>query len=228
MISNVFHNSLGKNSYSEVHDERKDIQMKHFYQKGTDSTKPTLLLLHGTGGNEMDLIPLAAKIDEDCNILSIRGNVLENGMPRFFKRLAEGVFDEADLVFRTKELNEFLDEAAKKYDFDRSNIVALGYSNGANIAGSLLFHYQHALRGAMLLHPMVPRRGIEMPDLTNIPVFISAGANDPICPPEETKELHNILESAHADVEVHWENYGHQLTYSELEAARTWYQKNIS
>jgi phospholipase/carboxylesterase len=202
--------------------------MKHFYQKGTDSTKPTLLLLHGTGGNEMDLIPLAAKIDEKCNILSIRGNILENGMPRFFKRLAEGVFDEADLVFRTKELNEFLDEAAKKYEFDRSNIVALGYSNGANIAGSLLFHYQHALRGAMLLHPMVPRRGIEMPDLTNIPVFISAGANDPICPPEETKELHIILESAQANVEVHWENNGHQLTYSELEAARTWYQKNIS
>ncbi|CAG9606475.1 alpha/beta hydrolase [Pseudoneobacillus rhizosphaerae] len=202
--------------------------MKHFYQKGTDSTKPTLLLLHGTGGNEMDLIPLASKIDEDCSILSIRGNVLENGMPRFFKRLAEGVFDEADLVFRTKELYEFLDEAAKKYDFDRSNIVALGYSNGANIAGSLLFHYQNALRGAMLLHPMVPRRGVEMPDLTNIPVYISAGANDPICPPEETKELHTILESAHADVQVHWENYGHQLTYSELEAARVWYQKNLS
>jgi phospholipase/carboxylesterase len=202
--------------------------MKHFYQKGTDSTKPTLLLLHGTGGNEMDLIPLASKIDEDCSILSIRGNVLENGMPRFFKRLAEGVFDEADLVFRTKELYEFLDEAAKKYDFDRNNMVALGYSNGANIAGSLLFHYQNALRGAMLLHPMVPRRGVEMPDLTNIPVFISAGANDPICPPEETKELHTILESAHADVQVHWENYGHQLTFSELEAAREWYQKNLS
>jgi phospholipase/carboxylesterase len=107
-------------------------------------------------------------------------------------------------------------------------MVALGYSNGANIAGSLLFHYQNALRGAMLLHPMVPRRGVEMPDLTNISVFISAGANDPICPPEETKELHTILESAHADVQVHWENYGHQLTYSELEAAREWYQKNLS
>jgi phospholipase/carboxylesterase len=107
-------------------------------------------------------------------------------------------------------------------------MVALGYSNGANIAGSLLFHYQNALRGAMLLHPMVPRRGVEMPDLTNIPVFISAGANDPICPPEETKELHTILEAAHADVQVHWENYGHQLTYSELEAARGWYQKNLS
>jgi phospholipase/carboxylesterase len=202
--------------------------MKHFFQKGTDLSKPTLLLLHGTGGNEMDLVPLAAKIDEDCSILSIRGNVLENGMPRFFKRLAEGVFDEADLVFRTHELNDFLDEATIKYDLDRSNLVALGYSNGANIAGSLLFHYQHALRGAMLLHPMVPRRGIQLPDLTNTPIFISAGANDPICPPDETKELNTLLVNAHADVEVHWENYGHQLTYSELEAARNWYQKYFS
>jgi phospholipase/carboxylesterase len=202
--------------------------MKHFFQKGMDLSKPTLLLLHGTGGNEMDLVPLAAKIDEDCSILSIRGNVLENGMPRFFKRLAEGVFDEADLVFRTHELNDFLDEATIKYDLDRSNLVALGYSNGANIAGSLLFHYQHALRGAMLLHPMVPRRGIQLPDLTNTPIFISAGANDPICPPEETKELNTLLVNAHADVEVHWENYGHQLTYSELEAARNWYQKYFS
>jgi phospholipase/carboxylesterase len=202
--------------------------MKHFFQKGTDLSKPTLLLLHGTGGNEMDLVPLAAKIDEDCSILSIRGNVLENGMPRFFKRLAEGVFDEADLVFRTHELNDFLDEATIKYDLDRSNLVALGYSNGANIAGSLLFHYQHALRGAMLLHPMVPRRGIQLPDLTNTPIFISAGANDPICPPEETKELNTLLVNAHADVEVQWENYGHQLTYSELEAARNWYQKYFS
>lgn len=201
--------------------------MKHIYQIGKDPSKPTLLLLHGTGGNEMDLIPLAGKIDEDCSILSVRGNVLENGMPRFFKRLAEGIFDIEDLVVRTKELNEFLNEAAEKYAFDRHNIIALGYSNGANIAGSLLFHYQNALRGAMLLHPMVPRRGIDLPDLTNFPIFISAGSNDPICPPEETKDLYHILKSANANVQLHWENYGHQLTYSELEAAKNWYQTNI-
>lgn len=201
--------------------------MKHIFQKG-DLSKPTILLLHGTGGNEMDLIPLAGKIDENCSILSVRGNVLENGMPRFFRRLAEGVFDEEDLIFRTKELFEFLDEAAKKYHFNRQNVIALGYSNGANIAGSIFFHYQNALRGAMLLHPMVPRRGIELPDLTNVPIFISAGANDPICPPEETKELHTLLELANANVQVHWENFGHQLTYSELEAAKNWYQSNFS
>src|SRR6476659_6247575 len=112
--------------------------MKHIFNKGQDPTKPTLLLLHGTGGNELDLLPLAGRIDDEANVLSVRGNVLENGMPRFFRRLAEGIFDEEDLIFRTKELNEFLDEAAKEYKFDRNNIVAIGYSNGANIAASLL------------------------------------------------------------------------------------------
>jgi phospholipase/carboxylesterase len=202
--------------------------VKHIFQKGKDHSKPTLLLLHGTGGNERDLIPLAGKIDEDCSLLSVRGNILENGLPRFFKRLAEGIFDEEDLVFRTTELNDFLTEASKQYGFDRDNIVALGYSNGANIAGSLLFHYGNSLRGAMLLHPMVPRRGIDLPDLTNVPVFISAGTNDPICPPKETNDLHTLLESANARVQLHWENYGHQLSYPEIENARDWYEKNFS
>ncbi len=92
-----------------------ELTMKHIFQKGNDPSKPTLLLLHGTGGTEHDLLPLTDKIDPDANILSVRGNVLENGMPRFFKRLAEGVFDEEDLIFRTKELNEFLDDAAGKW-----------------------------------------------------------------------------------------------------------------
>ncbi|MCP1124678.1 alpha/beta hydrolase [Bacillus sp. 3103sda1] len=198
--------------------------MKHFFHKGKDLTKPILLLLHGTGGNELDLLPLAGRIDEEASVLSVRGNVLENGMPRFFRRLAEGVFDEEDLVFRTKELNEFLDEAAKTYDFDRENVVAIGYSNGANIAASLLFHYQNALKGAILHHPMVPRRGIELPDLSGKSVFISAGTNDPICSPMESEELQTLLEKANANVSLHWENRGHQLTASEVEAAAQWYQ----
>ncbi|HEK9103659.1 TPA: alpha/beta hydrolase [Bacillus pseudomycoides] len=198
--------------------------MKHFFYKGKDLTKPTLLLLHGTGGNELDLLPLAGRIDEEASILTVRGNVLENGMPRFFRRLAEGVFDEEDLVFRTKELNEFLDEAAKTYDFDRENIVAIGYSNGANIAASLLFHYHNALKGAILHHPMVPRRGIELPDLSGKSVFIAAGTNDPICSPMESAELQTLLEKANANVSLHWENRGHQLTASEVEVAAQWYQ----
>lgn len=202
--------------------------MKHIFHKGENPERPTLLLLHGTGGNERDLIPLANLFDPTASYLSVRGNVLENGMPRFFRRLAEGVFDIEDLVFRTKELNDFLDEAAEKYDFDRNNIVAIGYSNGANIAGSLLFHYQDALKGAILHHPMVPRRGIELPDLTGTKVFIGAGTNDPICPQEESVELKELLEKAKASVDIHWENRGHQLTMTEVQAAAEWYRKHFS
>jgi phospholipase/carboxylesterase len=199
--------------------------MKHIFNKGTDSTKPTFLLLHGTGGNELDLLPLAGRIDDEANVLSVRGNVLENGMPRFFRRLAEGVFDEEDLIFRTKELNQFLDEAAEKYSFDRNNMIAIGYSNGANIAASLLFHYQDALKGAILHHPMVPRKGMILPDLSGKSVFIAAGTNDPICSPMESAELQSLLEKANTDVELHWENRGHQLTMEEVEAAANWYRR---
>jgi len=199
--------------------------MKHIFKKGNDRSKPTLLLLHGTGGTEQDLLPLAEKVDPDANVLSVRGNILENGMPRFFRRLAEGVFDEEDLVFRTKELNEFLDKAAEENDFDRDNIIAIGYSNGANIAASLLFHFQDALRGAILHHPMVPRRNIKLPDLTSKKVFIAAGKNDPMCPAQESVDLETLLAEANAEVEIYWENNGHQLTLTEVEAAAEWYKQ---
>lgn len=199
--------------------------MKHVFKQGTDSTKPVLLLLHGTGGNEQDLLPLANIVDKEASVLSVRGNVLENGMPRFFRRLAEGIFDEEDLIFRTNELNAFLDEAAAKYGFNRENIIAIGYSNGANIAASLLFHFDNAIKGAVLHHPMVPRRGIKLPDLSGKHVFITAGKNDPICPQQESVDLKQLLEAAHAIVNIHWENQGHQLIMSEVEAAEKWYQQ---
>lgn len=201
--------------------------MKHIFQKGQDPSRPTLLLLHGTGGNEQDLLPLAGMIDENASVLSVRGNVSENGMPRFFRRLAEGIFDEEDLVFRTKELKDFLDNAAKEYGFDRGNVVAIGYSNGANIAGSLLFHYSDALKGAILHHPMVPRRGIDLPSHSGTPVFITAGKNDPICPAQESTDLQLLLEKAGAKASIHWENNGHQLSRSEVEAASDWYKDSI-
>ncbi|GAA0292509.1 phospholipase/carboxylesterase [Gracilibacillus halotolerans] len=201
--------------------------MKHIFKKGNDQTKPTFLLLHGTGGTENDLLPLANIIDPGANVLSVRGNVSENGMPRFFRRLAEGVFDEEDLIFRTKELYDFLDEAAGKYEFDRSNVVAVGYSNGANIAASLLFHYENSLKGASLHHPMVPRRGIELPNLEGTSVFIAAGTNDPICPLKESEDLSELLEGADANVQLYWESNGHQLTMSEVEVSKKWYEEHI-
>ena len=199
--------------------------MKHIFQKGKDESKPTLLLLHGTGGDEHDLLPLAKMVDEEASVLSVRGEVLEHGMPRFFRRLAEGVFDEADLVARTAQLNEFITEASVKYGFDRNNVVAIGYSNGANIAASLMFHYEGALKGAILHHPMVPRRGITLPNLAGTSVFITAGVNDPICPAAESEELEKTLANAGAAVAVHWESNGHSLSRTEVEAAGRWYSR---
>ncbi|MCG7408862.1 alpha/beta hydrolase [Paenibacillus sp. ACRRX] len=202
--------------------------MKHIFIKGTDISAPTLVLFHGTGGTERDLLPLATIISPQSSVLSLRGNVLENGMPRFFKRLAEGVFDEEDLILRTQEVHAFLDEAALQYGFDRNHLIAIGYSNGANIAGSLLFHYADSLTGAILHHPMVPRRGVELPDMTGMPIFIGAGSNDPLCPPHETEELQVLLEGAGATVKVHWERFGHQLTAQEVDAAAAWFKEYVA
>lgn len=201
--------------------------MKHLFQPGTDSNAPVLLLLHGTGGTEHDLLSLGQLLSPSSAVLSVRGNVLENGMPRFFRRLAEGVFDVEDLKFRTTELYDFIDEASETYGFNRNNVVAVGYSNGANIAGSLLFHYADALRGAVLHHPMVPLRGIALPDLMNVPIFISAGTNDPICSAAESEELQSLLQDAGASVTVHWESNGHRLTSSEVQRAAEWFQSTF-
>ncbi|WDH99922.1 alpha/beta hydrolase [Paenibacillus urinalis] len=198
--------------------------MKHIYREGSNPSAPTILLLHGTGGTETDLLPLAELVSPESSVLGVRGNVSEHGMPRFFRRLAEGVFDIEDLIFRTRELHEFLDEAAEQYGFDRRNIVAIGYSNGANIAGSLLFHYADSLRGAILHHPMVPLRDAVLPDLAGAPVFIAAGKNDPMCAPQESEELEELLTGAGANVKMHWENNGHQLSRNEVIAAAAWFK----
>ncbi|MDR4226009.1 alpha/beta hydrolase [Bacillus mojavensis] len=196
--------------------------MKHIFEKGTSDN--VLLLLHGTGGNEHDLLSLGRFIDPDAHLLGVRGSVLENGMPRFFKRLSEGVFDEKDLVERTKELKDFIDEAAQTHQFDQSRVIAVGYSNGANIAASLLFHYADVLKGAILHHPMVPIRGLELPDMTGLPVFIGAGKYDPLCTKEESEELHRCLLDSGASASVFWQDGGHQLTQHEAEQARQWYK----
>lgn len=201
--------------------------MKHIFKQGTNPQAPVLVMLHGTGGTEQDLLGLAELISPTSSVLSIRGNVLENGMPRFFRRIAEGVFDEEDLVIRTTELYDFLEQAAADYELNRSNFVAVGYSNGANIAGSLLFHYASSLRGAILHHPMVPRRGVKLPDLSGVPIFIGAGENDPICSPVETEELEELFDNAGAWVDVYWERAGHRLTQTEAAAAAQWFGLNF-
>ncbi|WP_332694781.1 alpha/beta hydrolase [Halalkalibacter lacteus] len=202
--------------------------MKHIFTEGKKKGAPTLLLLHGTGGNEHDLLALADMIAPESAILSVRGNVLENGMPRFFRRLAEGVFDEEDLVFRTKELTDFVNDSANKYQFDRDHVVAIGYSNGANIAASMMYHHENALNGAILFHAMVPRRGVAIPELTGTSVFIGAGKRDPLIALNETKELAKDLEKANATVTEYWVDGGHQLVREEVEKAREWFEANYN
>ncbi|MFA9455686.1 alpha/beta hydrolase [Halalkalibacter sp. AB-rgal2] len=197
--------------------------MKYLFREGKGSNGLTFLLLHGTGGNEEDLLPIAALIDSEANILSVRGNVLENGMPRFFRRVAEGVFDEEDLIFRTKELYSFVKEKADEYGFDAQKVVAIGYSNGANIAASLLFHYENALKGAILYHAMVPLKGLTLPDLSNSSIFIGAGKQDPLIPAAETEELITLLQGSHANVTSFWQEGGHQLTRDEVEESKRWF-----
>jgi phospholipase/carboxylesterase len=182
----------------------------------------TLLLLHGTGGDETDLIPLGRVLDPEAALLSPRGKVLENGMPRFFRRLAEGVFDEEDLVRRTHELADFIEQAAAHYGFAADKIAAVGLSNGANIAVSLLLLRPKTLRAAVLFRPMVPLVPEKLPDLSQVDVWIGAGNHDPIIPISETHRLIELLRKAQTRVTSSFANAGHRLTEGEVEAARHW------
>ncbi len=183
---------------------------------------PTLLLLHGTGGGENDLVPLGRMLLPGAGVLSPRGNVLENGMPRFFRRLAEGVFDEPDLRARTADLAAFVRSAAAVYGFDASNVVAVGFSNGANIAASLLFLSPGTLRGGVLFRAMVPLREPVLPALGGVRVLLSEGTRDPIVPRAEGEELADLLRKGGADVTLHWQEAAHGLVDGDLRIAREW------
>ncbi len=198
-----------------------DLGFIHRFIPG-HSASPTLLLLHGTGGDENDLVDLGRMLAPEAAILSPRGKVLERGMPRFFRRLAEGVFDLDDLRTRTAELADFVGAAADRYGFDRSRVVAVGYSNGANIAASLLLLRPAVLSGAVLLHAMVPLVPQQLPDLSTTPIFLSGGRTDMMIAPPETERLADLLETAGAHLTVSWQPGGHSLSEAEVQAARDW------
>ncbi len=200
----------------------KDLGFIHRYLPSKSKAARTLLVLHGTGGDEDDMLPLAKMIDPQAAILSPRGKVLENGLPRFFRRLAEGVFDVEDLKFRTQELADFIVEAAKKYGFDRENLVALGYSNGANIGASLLLLRPETVKDAILFRAMLPLNPEKQPDLKGKKVFLSAGKYDSIIPRESTRALVKLLEDSGASVTLNWEESTHSLKQSEIEKAKQW------
>ena len=185
----------------------------------------TLLLLHGTGGNERDHIPLGRELDPNGSLLSPRGKILENGMPRFFRRLAEGVFDLEDLKTRTLELADFVTASARHYKLAANHIVGVGYSNGANIAASMLLLRPEIMHAAILFRAMVPLIPETLPDLSSVRVWISAGDQDPIIPASEAKRLAELLRSAGADVTIRFAKAAHGLTSDDVTTARDWLEK---
>lgn len=185
-------------------------------------TARTLLLLHGTGGDENDMIPLGRDLDPIAALLSPRGKVLENGMPRFFRRLAEGIFDEEDVIRRAHELADFVGAAAARYEFDPKRVIAAGYSNGANIAAAILLLRPEVLAGAVLFRAMVPLVPPVMPNLAQTRVLLSSGKQDPIVRVENAKRLAAILREAGANVTSRFEPAGHGLAFGEIEAAKEW------
>ena len=200
----------------------------HRFDPAKEPGAPTLILLHGTGGDENDLLPLGRMLDERAALLSPRGKVLENGMPRFFRRLSMGVFDEEDLVNRTHELASFVEEAASEYGLDPKRLFAVGFSNGANIAASLLLLHPELLAGAVLLRAMTPFELETLPDLSGTPVYLAAGRSDQMIPPESTERLAELLRGAGAEVTLDWQPGGHGIGRAEVEAARDWLARIIS
>ena len=200
----------------------------HRFLPPASAGAPTILALHGTGGDENNLIPLARMVSPDAAVLSPRGNVLEHGMPRFFKRLSEGVFDLDDLRARTADLAEFITTASAKYKFDPARVVALGYSNGANIAASVMLSNPGVLKGGILLRPMVPFEPDRLPALKGTSVLISAGRQDPMIPQASTSRLAALLKQAGADVTLSWYDAGHGLVPREMEQATRWFGEHLA
>ncbi len=196
------------------------LEFAHRFEKAERAGLAPLLLLHGTGGDENDLMPLGARIAPGAALLSPRGKVLENGMPRYFRRLAEGVFDLEDLKARTDDLAAFVHEARKTYALDKP--IAVGFSNGANIAWSLLLRHPELLAGAILMRAMLPADPAQAPDLTGIPVLILDGEQDPLIPPGGHARLSRLLAKAGASVTTKALPTGHQLTAQDLALAQTW------
>ena len=198
------------------------LSYQHVYQPGS-ATAPTLLLLHGTGGNERDLLPLARTLSPESAVLSPRGNVSENGALRFFARRAEGVFDPAEVVARTHELADFIAAAAQAYGFESDKLTAVGFSNGANIAATLLLLRPESLGAAVLLRGMVV---LDQPaaakSLAGKRVFLSNGRSDPIIPLDHPPRLAALLRAGGADVTEHLFPAGHGLTQADIAATQAW------
>jgi len=205
---------------------KQDLEFIHRFEPGSKDG-PVVLLLHGTGGDENDLLPLGRAILPGASLLSPRGKVLEQGMPRFFRRLALGVFDEKDLKLRTGELADFVTAAAETYGFSLDRVIAAGYSNGANIAASLLLMRPDVLSAAVLLRATVPLRVNTLPDLRGKKVLLSEAHQDPYVPKEQALELEATLRSAGAEVDTLWIAPSHGLETAEIAPIQRWLKGTI-
>jgi phospholipase/carboxylesterase len=197
-----------------------ELSFIHRFKPATEPGRPPLLLLHGTGGNEDDLLPLGSMVAPGAALLSPRGKVLEGGMPRFFRRLREGVFDEEDVRHRAHELADFIAQAQAAYGL--ATPIAVGFSNGANIAAAVLQLRPEALAGAVLLRAMVPLQNPPAVDLAGKPVLIVSGALDPIVPAENAKRLASALTEAGAIVTHQMFPTGHGLSQADVAFTKTW------
>jgi len=205
------------------------LRFEHRYIAGDGNVVGlTLLLLHGTGGDGDSLLQLGYTLAPGATLLSPSGQVREGGSRRFFRRVAEGVFDQEDLAIRTEDLHKFVSEAASAYKLDAQRIVAIGYSNGANIASSLMLRHPDSLAGAVLFRPMVPFTPEPRPVLRGVPVLICSGERDPFLPTGDTERLAEIFRAAEADVTVHTEHAGHELAMADIVTARDWLTRNFA
>ena len=212
-FNHIFINSFSNGSNNKKYDDK--------------NKKLTLVLLHGTGGNEEDLIFLGKKIEPNASILSPRGKVLENGLPRFFRRLSEGVFDLEDLRIRSHELADFIQKCSLHYKFDLENTIAIGFSNGANISVSMLFLRPEVLQGTILFRAMVPFIPDPLPNLSSKKILLSAGLEDPIVSRNETENLFRLFQKTNAIITLKWQPSSHNLIQEDILVAKPWISYNF-
>ncbi len=212
-FNHIFINSFSNSSNNKKYDD--------------GNKKLTLVLLHGTGGNEEDLIFLGKKIEPNASILSPRGKVLENGMPRFFRRLSEGIFDLEDLRIRSHELADFIQKCSLHYKFDLEKTIAIGFSNGANISVSMLFLRPEVIQGAILFRAMIPFIPDPLPNLSSKKVLLSAGLEDPIVSRNETENLYRLFQKTNAITTLKWQPSSHNLIQEDIVVAKPWISNNF-
>jgi phospholipase/carboxylesterase len=196
--------------------------MKYIYLE--KNKKRLIVLLHGTGGNENSLLSLGEYIDENASLLGVRGNIDENGLYRFFKRLRPGVFDKENLYYETENLSNFIEKFVDDEGLNIDEVVLLGYSNGANILGSLLLRTNLAIKAAILMHPMVPTREVLISDSKMTKILITAGVNDSMVPVTETKDLIDILAKNYKSKTLEWFDQGHGIGKQEIDFIKEWYK----